>query len=293
MILYANQNARDKFEDLIETTDIGIPSECPECGGDIEIHENGQVRCINPDCRTKYKHMIFGFFRSFEVKNAGEAFVDEISKTTKSFEEVIDAIKAKDEEKFRGWSGGVNGKKVLDGMTKALETPIKFAKFIDLFDIEGVGSKKMESIEDLLDIYCNGGSLDATLIAERDGWSPTSAYQFVTNVTQKEKLIKYAFDSKIFKFGDVKAKAVFSTSKLAGMSFCFTGAAEAFKPLSRPAIEEMVKGFGGTISSVKKGLTYLVTDNTESGSSKNKKAKELGIPVITSYDLKKIIDCKE
>ena len=66
--------------------------------------------------------------------------------------------------------------------------------------------------------------------------------------------------------------------KFVGLSFCFTGKAV----LPRKDLEKLVADNGGEISAVKKGLTYLVTDDTESGSSKNKKAKELGIPVITS-----------
>ena len=73
-------------------------------------------------------------------------------------------------------------------------------------------------------------------------------------------------------------KKISSGSKLSRLSFCFTG--KACMPRSK--LEEMVISNGGSVSAVKKGLSYLVTDDTESGSSKNVKAKELGIPVITS-----------
>jgi DNA ligase (NAD+) len=64
----------------------------------------------------------------------------------------------------------------------------------------------------------------------------------------------------------------------AGKTFCFTG--ELFT-MKRADAESLVKSLGGTTkSSVVKDLSYLVTNDTSSGSSKNRKAQELGIPVI-------------
>ena len=76
--------------------------------------------------------------------------------------------------------------------------------------------------------------------------------------------------------------------KLSGLSFCFTGKAEAIG--TRTDCENLVIKYGGIISTVKKGLSYLVTDDINSGSSKNKKAKELGIPTITSYEFKSFLE---
>jgi len=65
--------------------------------------------------------------------------------------------------------------------------------------------------------------------------------------------------------------------KLAGKSFCFTGELS----MKRADAEKLVKDNGGSIkSSVTKDLSYLVTNDTGSGSSKNVKAAKLGIPVI-------------
>jgi DNA ligase (NAD+) len=65
---------------------------------------------------------------------------------------------------------------------------------------------------------------------------------------------------------------------LRGLSFCFTGELTTMK---RSAAEEKVKALGGSSkSSVVKDLSYLVTNDTQSGSAKNKKARDLGIPII-------------
>ena len=74
--------------------------------------------------------------------------------------------------------------------------------------------------------------------------------------------------------------------KLAGKSFCFTGELS----MKRADAEKYVKDNGGSIkSSVTKDLSYLVTNDTTSGSSKNVKAAKLGIPVIDEKQFKELL----
>ena len=75
--------------------------------------------------------------------------------------------------------------------------------------------------------------------------------------------------------------------KLAGKSFCFTGELVTMK---RQDAELLLKENGGMCkSSVTKDLSYLVTNDTSSGSSKNVKAATLGIPVITEEEFLKLV----
>ena len=77
-----------------------------------------------------------------------------------------------------------------------------------------------------------------------------------------------------------------SIKKLSGFSFCFTGELS----IKRSVAEKMVKELGGSIkSSVVKGLSYLVTNDTTSGSAKNKKAQSLGIPVINEEEFNRLL----
>ena len=71
-----------------------------------------------------------------------------------------------------------------------------------------------------------------------------------------------------------------------GKSFCFTG---ELKSMKRSDAENIVKELGGSCkSSVTKDLSYLVTNDVSSGSSKNLKASKLGIPVIDEMEFLKI-----
>jgi DNA ligase (NAD+) len=76
---------------------------------------------------------------------------------------------------------------------------------------------------------------------------------------------------------------------LKGLSFCFTG---ELRTLKRAEAEARVKALGGSAKpAVVKGLSFLVTNDPSSNSSKNKKARDLGIPVIDEAAfLEKITD---
>jgi NAD-dependent DNA ligase len=81
-------------------------------------------------------------------------------------------------------------------------------------------------------------------------------------------------------------KKELSSSKLAGKSFCFTGT--CCKP--RKELQELVETNGGeNKSGVTKNLNYLVTDDKDTNSSKGKKARELGIQIISSEEFLKML----
>ena len=78
------------------------------------------------------------------------------------------------------------------------------------------------------------------------------------------------------------------TGVLTGKSFCFTG---ELVTLKRADAEALVKNAGGSCkSSVTKDLSYLVTNDTSSGSSKNVKAAKFGIPIISEKEFLEMIN---
>ena len=78
-----------------------------------------------------------------------------------------------------------------------------------------------------------------------------------------------------------------SSGYLNDQSFCFTG---ALSEMSRKDAQAKVKQLGGDVkSSVTKGLTYLVTNDTNTGTSKNRKARELSVKLINEEEFTKMI----
>lgn len=275
-IIFVNDKARKTFESYIQTANLGLPISCPECGADIEVQENGQVRCVNPNCKKKVLHKYINFFKTLEIDSAGEAFCSAAASEGNTIKFLIDKGLA-DPDAYVKFAGGINGNKVAASLKTKLSEPISAAKFISLFDLEGFGEKKLDKVEDILLKLLDGKDTFVKDLASKEGWAETSANDFMQAFAEVKADIMQCKD--FFNIGLIAVAG----GKLEGLSFCFTGKAEAIDG-GRKACEKLVKDNGGIVASgVSKTLSYLVTDDTESGSAKNEKAKQLGIPVITSF----------
>ena len=275
-ITFVNDKARKTFESYIQTANLGLPTSCPECGADVEVQENGQVRCANPNCKKKILHKYINFFKTLEIDSAGEAFCSAAASEGNTIKFLIDKGLA-DPDAYVRFAGGINGNKVAASLKAKLSEPISAAKFISLFDLEGFGEKKLDKIEEILRLMLDGAEPTVKEIIEVEGWAIQSALDFLEAFKANKQDIMQCKD-----FFDIGSAPV-AGGKLEGKSFCFTGKAEAIDG-GRRACEKLVKDNGGMVASgVSKTLSYLVTDDTESGSAKNVKAKQLGIPVISSF----------
>ena len=275
-ITFVNDKARETFESYIQTANLGLPTSCPECGADVEVQENGQVRCANPNCKKKILHKYINFFKTLEIDSAGEAFCSAAASEGNTIKFLIDKGLA-DPDAYVRFAGGINGNKVAASLKAKLSESISAAKFISLFDLEGFGEKKLDKIEEILRLMLDGAEPTVKEIIEVEGWAIQSALDFLEAFKANKQDIMQCKD-----FFDIGSAPV-AGGKLEGKSFCFTGKAEAIDG-GRKACEKLVKDNGGMVASgVSKTLSYLVTDDTESGSAKNVKAKQLGIPVISSF----------
>ena len=275
------------------TKNLNLPTVCPCCGGDLTITESGFVECQNMSCKNKVKHMFAEFFTKLEVEGAGEGFIENLAVEKKTITEVLQMTNTD----FYNVIMSKNGYKIHMNLHKALAKPMTLAKFVSLFDLRGFGEKKfldLDQLEPFKGVYEEPEAVLAGVTAQ------DLKKHHPASMVSEDVIAKFAFEFCLkredmvnaIKTGLVKLEAAkkveVKDGKLTGKSFCFTGKAEAIG--SRSKCEELVIANGGTISSVKKGLSFLVTDDTESGSSKNKKAKELGIPVITSFEFKAMIE---
>lgn len=285
-------NCHPIFADYI-TKNLNLPTVCPCCGGDLTITESGFVECQNMSCKNKVKHMFAEFFTKLEVEGAGEGFIENLAAEKKTITEVLQMSNTD----FYNVIMSKNGYKIHMNLHKALAKPMTLAKFVSLFDLRGFGEKKfldLDQLEPFKGVYEDPEAVLAGVTAE------DLKKHHPASMVSEDVIAKFAFEFCLkredmvnaIKTGLVKLEAAkkveVKDGKLTGKSFCFTGKAEAIG--SRSKCEELVIANGGTISSVNKNLSFLVTDDTESGSSKNKKAKELGIPVITSFEFKAMIE---
>ena len=159
---------------------------------------------------------------------------------------------------------------------------ISLEAFVAGFDIEGIGETTVEKL-----VAAGFNSLEKLLNASVDeiatvyGFAEIMAKTFVYGLKENAEEMKNLSSTFV---NIIKKEA----GALSGKSFCFTGELVTMK---RADAENLVKNAGGSCkSSVTKDLSYLVTNDTSSGSSKNVKAAKLGIPIISEKEFLQMIN---
>ncbi|MDR3173129.1 MAG: DNA ligase (NAD(+)) LigA, partial [Treponema sp.] len=148
--------------------------------------------------------------------------------------------------------------------------------FIAGFDFEGVAELIMERV-----VQAGFDSLEKLRAATVEELAAVYGLGEITARTIRDGLAETAPEiDRVLAAGiiSIAPPAAAETQPLRGKSFCFTGELSTMK---RGQAEEKVKALGGSAkSSVVKDLSYLVTNDPESGSAKNLKARSLGVSII-------------
>lgn len=111
-----------------------------------------------------------------------------------------------------------------------------------------------------------------------------SIYIYFSNNENKKRIKEL---KKILKIQELKIEE--GTQILDGKTFVITGSVEHFK--NRNELKEKIESLGGKVTgSVTGNTNYLINNDIDSNSSKNKKAKDLGVPIITEAKFLKMIE---
>jgi DNA ligase (NAD+) len=253
--------------------EIEFPQKCKSCGAALE---DGGTRlfCPNPDCPKRLHHRLEKWISVLDIRELGEKLLRQLfdSGRVRHIGDLytLNAEELADYERM----GELSAAKVLRHIRSRRR--LSLAAFIAGFDFEGVAELIMErvvqagfdtleklraaAVEDLAAVY-GLGEISARTI--REGLEETAA--------EMDRVLAAGIIS-------IAAPAAAETQPLRGKSFCFTGELSTMK---RGQAEEKVKALGGGVKpSVVRDLSYLVTNDPESGSAKNLKARSLGIPII-------------
>ena len=255
---------------------LNLPNSCPVCGGDLEVLENGMIRCINKSCEQKVAHKIEKCLDKLGVKGAGPAYFTKASKDCKNLFDYLSSVTKSDEESVK-WANGINGEKVAKKVRAALKKEISISTFISCFDIEAVGEGQIDKVltaipkADLNFFLHPGSSKQFICEGISDILADKIYYGMIENVEEIEKCMSF------FNVKSNEPKAEKKGGKLAGLSFCFTGAMS----IKRSDLEKMVVENGGEVKAVSKGLSFLVQQDPKSTSTKSEKAKKLGTKIIS------------
>ena len=262
----------------LETQEVEFPHTCEVCGTAL-VDEGSRLFCPNKECSKRVLHQLLKFQQVADIRDLGETLITSLFKDgrLKSVSDIY-SLQVEDlvpyflnEESMEADKKSLGAQKVYNSIQS--HRRMRLASFIGAFDIEGIGETSAEKL-----ISAGFDSLEKLLAASEDqiasvyGFAEILAHIIVEGLAENAAEMRQLVES-----GTIELEQN-GAGLLAGKSFCFTGELVTMK---RADAEALVKKNGGSIkSSVTKDLSYLVTNDTTSGSSKNVKAAKLGIPVI-------------
>ena len=255
---------------------IELPAECSCCGSKL-VRDGVNLRCTNKDCADQVVHQLSMFIKKCGVKSASEATLKNFGITSfeklmsftpdkkyksevKLFDELYSKVFSQSREKLLGAMNFV-------GLSETL-----IDKIVSHYGYELVSSSKFKD-EAYKSLPAGIGTVTLDKFIER---LPEALAQVGMVVS----------DTRWHWSGDAPDTTQ-AKSEIKG-SICVTG---SLKFGSRSKFLEFAKQHGyESKSGVSKGLTYLITNDVESGSSKNRKAQELGVKVISEDDFMKLVN---
>lgn len=255
------------------TSDIAFPDKCAVCGAEL-IDAGTRLYCPNTGCPKRLLHRLEKWILVLDIRELGEKLIAQLfSKGRVRYIQDLYTLDARELAEYERM-GELSAAKVI----RHIRTPreLSLAAFIAGFDIEGVAETTMEKI-----INAGFDTLEKLRAAVVDEIAGVHGLGTITATTIADGLKETAAEmDAVLAAGPVSiSRSNTGSLPMRGMSFCFTGELLSMK---RSQAEEKIKALGAQAkSTVVKDLSYLVTNDPGSNSSKNKKAHELGIKIIT------------
>ncbi|MBR6145253.1 MAG: NAD-dependent DNA ligase LigA [Treponema sp.] len=275
----------DKSE---KTFPVELPVKCETCGSTL-VNEGTRLYCPNKSCSKRILHQLLKWVSFADIRDLGDTLVRSLfaDKVLNSISDIYKLDEAVLKPYFLGQESLGNEKESLGAKKVALSIQshrkLSLAKFIAGFDIEGIGETVVEKLLD-----AGYDTLEKLFAASQEeiagvyGFAKVMAQILVQGLLENKDEMEF-----LVKSGTIEVEQGIKQGSLTGKSFCFTGELTTMK---RADAQALVKQKGGSVkTSVVKGLSYLVTNDTSSGSSKNVKAAQLGIPVINEQEFLALI----
>lgn len=279
-------------ENKTKSGNLEIPKHCPACQGETKIVQDRETKmlyCTNPHCPAK-RIKQFALFVSRDALNIeglsemtlekwlGRGFVQE-------FPDLFSLEKHREEIIGMEGFGLKSFEKIQENVEKAKTSNL--GRLLYGLGIEGIGVSNGRMLAEAFsqDPY---KLMDATKeeILQVKGIGQVLA-DSIAEYFQKEENRRIVLE--LLSILHLEKEEKEEKSGISGKHFVITGAVHHFP--NRKALEEEIRKAGGqSSSSVSQNTDYLINNDSSSGSSKNKKAKELGIPIITEEEFLKLLE---
>ena len=270
-----------------------IPAACPVCGGQTEVKQVSNAKalyCLNPECQAKHvkSFTLFVSRDALNIEGLSESTLEKfISRGfIKDYVDIYHLDRFEEEIKSMEGFGEKSYKKLIASVEKSRKTTLP--KVIYALGIAGIGLANAKVIckefkNDIEKIQ----KLTVEELSEVQGIGQVLAKAFTEYFADEkhvENLAKLLGELEIPEEKEEAGKQIF-----AGVNFVITGSVHHFA--NRNAVKELIESLGGKVTgSVTSKTNYLINNDVTSTSSKNKKANELGVPIISEEDFLKMTE---
>lgn len=274
-------------ENLTQSGNLPIPAICPVCGGETKIqnmNDTETLYCINPECAAK-KIKSFTLFVSRDALNMeglSEATLEKFISMgfIHEYADLFHLAEHRDAIVDMEGFGEKSYANLMDSIEKARNTTLP--RLIYGLGIANIGLVNAKMLCRHFDYYMDAlQSAKEEELSDIEGVGDVIAGAFVSymnNPANREKI-----DHLLPELHLEKPESSTENQNLAGLSFVVTGTLNSFE--NRNALKEEIEKRGGKVTgSVTSKTECLINNDVTSSSSKNKKAKELNVPILSEED---------
>lgn len=271
--------------------ELEIPELCPVCGSPTELHvrpesDTKTLRCTNPGCTAKQlkKYSRFVSKEGLDIDGLSEATVARFVNEgwIRGFADFFHLEQyAKEMENLEGF-GEKSVANLMGAIEKSRETDgphVLYALSIPLIGVD-VAKRLLGSysLEELLQTAVEAE--DAEFFSHIDGIGPEKSSSFIRWIREEDH---YEQIKSLLRELTIHEEETDKGSRCMGMTFVVTGDVKIYK--NRKELKQYIESQGGRVAGSVSGATsYLINNDVNSTSGKNKKAKELGIPILSEED---------
>ena len=269
-----------------------IPKHCPVCGGETEIRQVNNAKslyCTNSECQAKHikSFALFVSRDALNIDGMSEATLEKfiMNGLIKEYADIFHLDRYEEEIKSMEGFGEKSYNKMQASIEKARTTTLP--KLIYSLGIANIGLANAKIICKEFDYDIEKMKMASPEeLSAIDGVGEVIANAFV-DYFKDERHVKEV-DRLLKELIIPKEEQNTETQIFAGLNFVITGSVEHFK--NRNEVKEVIESKGGKVTgSVTSKTNYLINNDTTSGSSKNKKARELGIAIISEEEFLKML----
>lgn len=291
LVYKANMIIPQIADNLTQSNSLTIPNKCPVCNHEARIISSNDVKylyCMNDFCPAKLVKRLSQFTsrNAMNIEGLSDAIINKLADEglIKTYADIYNLKRYKNDIiSFEGF-----GEKSYDNLINSIEKSrnVKLANFIFALGIPDIGLSRAKLI-------CKNYSNDINKIrnltfeelSKIDGIGEIIAKEWIDTFNNEDFIKELELLLKEVNFTDT---SIDNNQPLKDLIFVITGSVNNFT--NRDELVEYIESYGGKVVKViSNNVNYLINNDITSTSTKNTKAKELGIKIISENDLMSMI----